>query len=413
MKAIYSVLLILFAIQVSDAQIQGYNLNDVVSDFTVTDIHGESHNLYSYTSAGKYVYIDFSFVNCGPCQGFAPKFNEFYDKYGCNAGDVVCMSMFGLASQNDTNADVEGFENTYGGPFNHVPAVSMEGGAGPVDLDFNPAAYPTICLINPDNEILELDIWPVDTIADLEATFPTGFNPTPMSCAAAGSFTVATDTGTPITDGSVHTFSHLGDPDGTLSFDITNTSGTQIDMRLEFVSMTNGDDTGDWICVFGVCLPPTSTTPGDVLPLAGSNNFTRIDPGVTTDYGDHFYNTDPGDGANYPLDYVFKFFEVDGSGNEINDPITFTYRYDGTAAVEDIAQVGFELYPNVSSDFVNLKINENVSAQLINTQGQLIKQYNFNAGTHSIDVSSFSKQMYYLKLSNEQGQQSLAKLIVN
>ncbi len=100
--------------------------------------------------------------------------------------------------------------------------------------------------------------------------------------------------------------------------------------------MTNGDDTGDWICVFGTCLPPSSTTPGDILPLGGgSNTFTQIDPGVTTDYGDHFYNTDPGDGTNYPIEYVFRFFELNGNG----DPVTFTYRYDGTAAVEDIAQV--------------------------------------------------------------------------
>lgn len=224
-------------------------------------------------------------------------------------------------------------------------------------------------------------------------------------------FTVATHEGDPIMDGSTHTFSALGDPDGTLSFDITNTSGIQIDMRLEFVSMTNADDTGDWVCVFGVCLPPTSTTPGDILPFGGSNTFTRIDPGVTTDFGDHFYNTDPGDGTN-AVDYVFRFFEVDGSGNEIGDSITFTYRYDPELSIEDIAQVGFELYPNVSSDFVNLVIDESVSAELINTQGQLIKQFNFEAGSHIIDVSSFAKQLYYLKLSNNQGQQSLAKLIV-
>lgn len=412
MKAFYSIILLLFISQISTAQIQGYALNDVVSDFTVTDIHGEEHNLYSYTAAGKYVFIDFSFVNCPPCQATAPIFNEFYDKYGCNDGDLVCMSMFGLASQNDTNADVEGFENTYGGTFNHAPAVSIEGGAGPVDLDFSPYQYPTVCLVNPDNEIIELDIWPISSIGDLEATFPTGFDPSPMSCTAVGNFTVATEDGTAITDGSVHTFSHLGDPDGTISFNITNTSAAVIDMRLEFVSMANADDTGDWICVFGVCLPPTSTTPGDVLPLTGSNNFTKIDPGVTTDYGDHFYNTDPGNGT-YPLEYVFKFFEVDASGNEIGESITFTYQYDGTASVEDLAQVGFKLYPNVSSDYLNLEVNEDVSAEIINTQGQLIKQYNFESGNHTIDVSSLSKQMYYLKLSNMQGAQSLAKFIVN
>lgn len=184
MKTIYSVILFLFITQISYSQIQGYSVGDVVDDFTVTDIHGETLNLYTYTAAGKYVFIDFSFVTCPPCQQTAPIFNEFFDKYGCNNGEVICMSIFGT-SYNDTDADVEGFENTYGGTFNHAPAASIEGGAGPVDTNFNPSQYPTVCLINPNNEILELDIWPISSIADLEAVFPADFNPTPMSCSGA------------------------------------------------------------------------------------------------------------------------------------------------------------------------------------------------------------------------------------
>ena len=61
----------------------------------------------------------------------------------------------------------------------------------------------------------------------------------------------------------------------------------------------------------------------------GSNDNTMLDPGESMGFGDHFYNTDEGDGTNYPLEYVFKFFELNGNG----DPITITYRYDGTASV--------------------------------------------------------------------------------
>ena len=178
-------------------------------------------------------------------------------------------------------------------------------------------------------------------------------------------------------------------------------------MRLEYVSMTNGDGTGTLLCVFGTCLAPGSITPGTIY----GGPETTIANGETST-GNHFYNMDAGDGVNYPIEYVFRLFQVDTSGNEIGDSITFTYQYDGTAAVEDIAQVGFELYPNVSSDFMNLVVDESVSAELINTQGQLIKQFNFETGSHTIDVSSFTKQLYYLKLSNNQGQQSLAKLLV-
>ena len=43
------------------AQVQNYNVGDVVDDFTVTDTDGNTWNLYDLTSQGKYVYLDFFF----------------------------------------------------------------------------------------------------------------------------------------------------------------------------------------------------------------------------------------------------------------------------------------------------------------------------------------------------------------
>ena len=77
----------------ASAQVGNYNEGDVVNDFTVTDIHGNVHNLYTYLAQGKYVMIAFFLDTCGPCQQFQPKFNEFYDKYGCNAGDVISLTI--------------------------------------------------------------------------------------------------------------------------------------------------------------------------------------------------------------------------------------------------------------------------------------------------------------------------------
>ena len=36
-------------------------------DFTVTDTHGEEHNLYSYLENGKVVVLDFFYTTCTPC----------------------------------------------------------------------------------------------------------------------------------------------------------------------------------------------------------------------------------------------------------------------------------------------------------------------------------------------------------
>ncbi len=179
MKKVVLLILLISISYHSKAQFNNYNNGDIVNDFTVTDVYGNIHNLYSYTASGKYVYLDFFYSICGGCQNFIPVFNEFYDKYGCNQGDIVCIA---INSGYDRDQDVIDFENTYGGSFNHAPAISGEGGCGTVINDFDPMYYPAKCVIAPDNTMLDSDISPYDTVTYLEETFPVGFNPSIMDC---------------------------------------------------------------------------------------------------------------------------------------------------------------------------------------------------------------------------------------
>lgn len=179
-----TILFIFLALSINAfSQVQNYNLGDIVDDFTVTDTEGNEHNLYDITSQGKYVFLDFFFDTCVPCQQTTPIFNELHDKYGCNEGEVYCIS---INNGTDSDAEVIAFEEMYGGPFEHAPAVSAEGGAGAVDSNFGVSAYPTYCLINPDNEIINLDIWPISNVGTFEAAFPVGFDPEPMECNPLG-----------------------------------------------------------------------------------------------------------------------------------------------------------------------------------------------------------------------------------
>ncbi len=171
---------LIFTISVANAQILNYSVGDVVDDFTVTTIDEESINLYDITSTGQYVFIDFFFVDCGPCQSTAPHFNELHEIYGCNEGDIFCVSM---NTGQDDDAYVQTYEDNYGGDFAPCPIVSGDGDAGLVNTNFNPAAYPTICLIGPDNTILNLDIWPVSSyMTFVDALIAEGFTPTAMEC---------------------------------------------------------------------------------------------------------------------------------------------------------------------------------------------------------------------------------------
>lgn len=168
---------------VSFGQVTNYSVGDVVDNFTVTDTEGNTHTLYDITASGKYVMLDFFFDTCPPCQSTTPLFNEVHDKYGCNDGDLYCIS---INNGTDSDAEVDAFEATYGGSFNHAPAVSADGGGGTVTTNFGVGAFPTYCMVGPDNKLAVADIWPVGSVADFENGFPSAFNPTVMSCSTAG-----------------------------------------------------------------------------------------------------------------------------------------------------------------------------------------------------------------------------------
>ncbi|MDG1429342.1 MAG: redoxin domain-containing protein [Crocinitomicaceae bacterium] len=179
-----SIALVLSATFGSNAQVGNYNVGDVVSDFTVTDVHGVTHVLSDYTNAGKWVFLDFFFVTCGPCQATVPFFSEFHEKYGCNAGDIVMISI----DSGDDDAAVLSFETTYSMStgFNPAPAASgTEGGGNAVVADFGIVAYPTYCIIGADMKLKNGDVWPVSSMADFETALTVaGLTPTEMACAA-------------------------------------------------------------------------------------------------------------------------------------------------------------------------------------------------------------------------------------
>jgi len=136
-------------------------------DFTATDVHGHTWNLFELLDSGQYVLIDFFFCSCGPCQDAAPKINESYVYFGCNSGDV---NYFAIDTGDDDAACIL-FDETFGVEY---PTISgVEGGGTQICNDYQIPLYPTVILIAPDRTILEQDIWPIpsaQTIIDaLEA----------------------------------------------------------------------------------------------------------------------------------------------------------------------------------------------------------------------------------------------------
>lgn len=159
---------------------QAYNYPDgsTVEDFSVTDVNGIVHDLYDLNAQGKYVFLDFFTLWCAPCQETAPYWAELYQTYGCNSGQVVCLS---LDFELNTVGEIQTYADTYYGAWAHPPVVS---GALPLSDVFGVGNAPNYCLIGPDHVMIRNFIWPVASMADFVAVLPSDSGILPQACAA-------------------------------------------------------------------------------------------------------------------------------------------------------------------------------------------------------------------------------------
>ena len=151
MKKIY----ILFAFLLFGAGLraQQTNLTEAI-DFTVTDCHGQTYNLFEILDRGQAVFIDFFFYTCGQCQTISPYITGSYTQMGCNMHDVFYIEI----SYIDSDAVCQQWANQYGVEF---PTVGRDGGGNEIFELYGIQACPTLVLIMPDRSI------PIQGLLDL------------------------------------------------------------------------------------------------------------------------------------------------------------------------------------------------------------------------------------------------------
>ena len=176
--------LIIALVMAATTQLQAQTQLTQAVDFTVTDVHGVQHNLFSILNGGQYVCIDFFFTTCPPCITTSPMYAQTYQDFGCNQEDIFFIAI----DVGDTDQEVIAYENSVFGGTPGYPSVSgVDDGGNAVVTTYGIGAYPTYILIAPNQQIVEQDMWPISSAATF-ATYFAGHGLTPKNCTTVGLF---------------------------------------------------------------------------------------------------------------------------------------------------------------------------------------------------------------------------------
>jgi hypothetical protein len=229
-----------------------------------------------------------------------------------------------------------------------------------------------------------------------------------LSTSLQAQISVLKANGQQVTEGEIITYNTTAYPQASFDFHIHNAASTPTLIKIKSMSITNSDGSALELCIGPVCLSSIHT--GNSYP----SNPVTVAANSTETNANHIYNLDTGDGVNYPIDYVFKVYQLDTSGNEVGNSVTFTYRYTTTLSVntvESLDTLGVTLTSTLVNHTLDFSSSSNGTVTLFDMNGRSLVQEVYKQGANTISLDTITSGVYVLQLNSSDNKSASVKIV--
>lgn len=122
--------------------------------------------------------------------------------------------------------------------------------------------------------------------------------------------------------------------------------------------------------------------------------------------------------VNYSIGQVF-YSQISGAGNLVSQGVQQPYEISVVTAIESTYEIhlSFKLYPNPTTDFLNLSIGNykpgNLFYQLYDVNQKLIAEEKISAENEVIPMSAYASGIYFIKVAEKSHELKTFKIIKN